>query len=200
MTKKTRIYLVRHGEIAGSGVFRYNGQTDVPLTQQGLDQYHLLAERLSDKPVSACYTSDLSRCVRGARILCGRWGLEPVLKKELRELSFGTWEGKTWNELAEGFPEEWQARMNDLVGYRVPGGENLCDLHSRLIPEVERIIGRHQGEEVLVVGHGGSNRVILLSALGAPLSSMFRIEQDYGCLNIIDYYADGHPVVKLLNG
>lgn len=200
MTKKTRIYLVRHGEIAGSGVFRYNGQTDVPLTQQGLDQYHLLAERLSDKPVSACYTSDLSRCVQGARILCARWGLEPVLKKELRELSFGAWEGMTWNELAERFPDEWRARMNDLVGYRVPGGENLCDLHSRLIPEVERIIGRHQGEDVLVVGHGGSNRVILLSALGAPLSSMFRIEQDYGCLNIIDYYADGNPVVKLLNG
>lgn len=200
MTKKTRIYLVRHGEIAGSGVFRYNGQTDVPLTQQGLDQYHLLAERLSDKPVSACYTSDLSRCVQGARILCARWGLEPVLKKELRELSFGAWEGMTWNELAERFPDEWRARMNDLVGYRVPGGENLCDLHSRLIPEVERIIGRHQGEDVLVVGHGGSNRVILLSALGAPLSSMFRIEQDYGCLNIIDYYSDGNPVVKLLNG
>jgi len=51
-----------------------------------------------------------------------------------------------------------------------------------------------------VVGHGGVNRVILLDALGAPPSSMFRIEQDYGCLNIIDYYEDGNPVVKLLNG
>ncbi len=200
MITKTRIYLIRHGEIEGSGVFRYNGQADVQLTAQGLHQYHLLADRLADKRIAACYTSDLSRCVQGARILCARWGLQPVLKKELRELSFGAWEGLTWDELAERYPEEWQARMNDFVGYRVPGGENLHDLQSRLLPALGRIIGGHQGEDVLVVGHGGGNRVILLSALGAPLSSMFRIEQDYGCLNIIDYYADGNPVVTLLNG
>lgn len=191
---------MRHGEIEGSGAFRYNGQTDVQLTAQGLHQYHQLADRLSDKKFVACYTSDLSRCVQGARIICARQGLEPVLKKELRELSFGAWEGLTWDELAERYPEEWQARMNDFIGYRVPEGENLHDLQTRLLPAMERIIGGHQGEDVLVVGHGGGNRVILLSALGAPLSSMFRIEQDFGCLNIIDYYADGNPVVKLLNG
>lgn len=200
MTTRTRIYLVRHGEIEGRGVFRYNGQADVQLTARGLHQYHLLADRLADVGIAACYTSDLSRCVQGARIMCAGKGLEPVLKEELRELSFGNWEGLTWDELAERYPEEWQARMNDFVGYRVPGGENLHDLQSRLMPALEGIIDRHQGEDVLVVGHGGGNRVILLSALGAPLSSMFRIEQDYGCLNIIDYYADGNPVVKLLNG
>lgn len=200
MIAKTRIYLVRHGEIAGSGEFRYNGQTDVPLTPRGLDQYQVLADRLSGKPVSACYTSDLSRCVQGARIICAQWGLEPVLKTELRELNFGNWEGMTWNELVDQFPEEWQARLDDIVGYRVPGGESLHDLQTRLMPAIAEISDRHRGEEVVVVAHGGVNRVILLSALGAPFSSMFRIEQDYGCLNIIDYYADGHPVVKLLNG
>jgi len=200
LTSKTRIYLVRHGEIAGSGEFRYNGQTEVPLTANGLEQYHQLAERLSGNPVSACYTSDLSRCVQGARIICSQWGLEPILKTELRELNFGNWEGMTWNELVERFPEEWQARLDDIVGYRVPGGENLHDLQTRLMPAIAEITDRHRGGEVVVVGHGGVNRVILLSALGAPLASMFRIEQDYGCLNIIDYYADGHPVVKLLNG
>ena len=70
MTSRTRIYLIRHGEIAGSGEFRYNGQTDVPLTPKGLDQYRLLAKRLKDTPVSACYTSDLSRCAQGAEIIC----------------------------------------------------------------------------------------------------------------------------------
>jgi alpha-ribazole phosphatase len=62
------------------------------------------------------------------------------------------------------------------------------------------IVERHRGGEVLVIAHGGVNRVILLDAIGAPFSSMFRIEQDYGCLNIIDYYGDGIPVVTLLNG
>lgn len=199
MTSKTRIYLVRHGEIAGSGVFRYNGQADVPLTQKGLEQYHLLAERLKDNPISVCYSSDLSRCMQGAEILCGALGIQPIRKKELRELSFGSWEGMTWDELAEKYPDEWNERLKDIVGYRPPNGENLIDLQQRVIPLIQKIVELHRGEEVLVVAHGGVNRIILLNAIGAPPSSMFRIEQEFGCLNIIDYYADGNPVVKLMN-
>jgi alpha-ribazole phosphatase/probable phosphoglycerate mutase len=51
-----------------------------------------------------------------------------------------------------------------------------------------------------VVGHGGVNRVILLDVIGAPLDRLFHIEQDFGCLNVIDYYPDGASVVALLNG
>lgn len=198
--QKTRIYLVRHGEIAGSGVFRYNGQTEVPLTPRGLEQYATLAERLAQHRIARCYTSDLSRCVQGAEIICSRLGISPLPKRELRELSFGKWEGLTWAELEEKFPEEWQARLQDSVNYRAPGGENLVDLRARVIPLMESIIEENWGQELLVVGHGGTNRAILLEALGAPLTSMFRMEQDFGCLNIIDYYPDGNPVVKLLNG
>jgi alpha-ribazole phosphatase/probable phosphoglycerate mutase len=200
MTPVTRIYLVRHGEIAGSGEFRYNGQSDVPLTTRGFEQYRLLAERLRERPIAACYSSDLSRCLRGAEILCAEHGIRPIPRPELRELSFGDWEGLTWTELAERFPHEWQARMNDPAGYRAPGGENLSDLRGRVLPVIREIAKRHLGEEVLVVGHGGVNRIILLDALGAPPSSMFRMEQDFGSLNIIDWYGDGNPVVKLLNG
>jgi len=200
MSAKSRIYLVRHGEVAGSGVFRYNGQSDVPLTPKGIGQFSSLVGRLRDKPIAACYCSDLSRCVQGAEMLCAGRGIKPVLKRELRELSFGEWEGQTWSELAEKYPDEWRARMKDYINYRVPGGENLLDLANRVIPEIKKIIAGHPDQEVLVVAHGGANRIILLDALGAPFTSMFRIEQDFGSLNIIDYYADGNPVVKLLNG
>jgi alpha-ribazole phosphatase len=200
MTFRTRIYLIRHGEIAGSGEFRYNGQADVPLTPKGFDQYRMLAERLKDAPVSACYTSDLTRCMEGAEILCRNRAIGPLAKRALRELSFGDWEGMTWKELAAKFPEQWQTRMHDFVDFRAPGGENLLDLQDRVLPAITEIVDRHRGEEVFVVAHGGVNRIILLDALGAPPSSMFRIEQDYGCLNIIDWYADGNPVVRLLNG
>lgn len=64
---------------------------------------------------------------------------------------------------------------------------------------MEQIICSHQGNEIVIVAHGGVNRVILLDALGAPLDSLFRIEQDYACHNIIDYYADGRSVVVRLN-
>lgn len=200
MTAWTRLYLVRHGEIAGSGQFRYNGQTKVPLTSRGIEQYRALSERLKAEPVVACYTSDLSRCLQGAEMLCAGRGIRPIPRPELQELSFGDWEGLTGSELKERYPKQWQARMNDFVGYRVPGGENLNDLRERVLPVIGEVVERHRGGQALVVAHGGVNRVVLLDALGAPPSSMFRIEQDFGCLNIIDYYPDGNPVVKLLNG
>jgi alpha-ribazole phosphatase/probable phosphoglycerate mutase len=65
---------------------------------------------------------------------------------------------------------------------------------------IGEIVAAHPGEDVLIVGHGGVNRTILLGAIGAPLERLFHIEQDFGCLNIIDYYPDGIAVVKLLNG
>ena len=200
MTEKTRIYLIRHGEVQGAGTRRYNGHADVPLSERGIAQYHLLKERLADKDISACYTSDLIRCATGADVIGSRLGLTSVLEPGLRELDIGIWEGKTWAELMEKYPLEWQARIADIVNYRVPGGESLNDLHARIIPVINAVVERHRGEDVLVVAHGGANRVILLNTIGAPLSSLFTIEQEYCCLNIIDYFVDGKAVIKLLNG
>jgi alpha-ribazole phosphatase len=200
MTPKTRIYLIRHGEVEGATTPRYNGQGDVALSPRGREQYHSMAERLSGEKITACYSSDLTRCAWGAGVIAPRFGLEPQTTSHLRELNIGDWEGLTWQELMTRYPVEWQARLADIVNYRVPSGENLLDVQARVMPVISRIVETHQGEEVLVVGHGGVNRVILLNAVGAPLSALFNIEQNYCCLNIIDYYADGKSVVKLLNG
>ena len=80
------------------------------------------------------------------------------------------------------------------------GGESLVDVAKRVRPVIKKIVKEHMGEEIIVVAHGGVNRIILLDAIGAPLESMFNIEQDYGCLNSIDYCEDGSTVVRLLNG
>jgi len=119
---------------------------------------------------------------------------------ELRELHIGKWEGKTWQQLQNKYPKEWQARLDDIVHYRVPGGESLLDMATRVRAALAKIVAAHPGEEILIVGHGGVNRVILLDAIGAPLDKLFHIEQSYGCLNIIDYFPDGNVVVQLLNG
>jgi alpha-ribazole phosphatase len=200
MTPHTRIYLIRHGQVTGFDQPRYNGQTDVALTDYGIEQYQHLKERLADKKISACYTSDLSRCTIGAGIICRSLGIEASAHRELRELNIGVWEGLAWQEIQATWPDGWQARLADLVNYRVPDGENLLDVEARVMPVINKVVERHKGEEVLVVAHGGVNRVVLLNAIGAPLAGMFNIEQSFGCLNIIDYYADGRATVKLLNG
>ena len=200
MVTKTRIYLIRHGQVVGHEKRSYNGHADVGLTEHGVSQYYQLRDRLADRGITACYSSDLSRCAIGARIICEPLGITAKLKPELRELNIGLWEGMTWDEIIARYPAEWQARLADIVNYRGTGGESLQEMADRAIPAFKGIISAHPGENVLVVGHGGMNRTLLLDTIGAPLAKLFNIEQQYGCLNIIDCYSDGKRVVNLLNG
>jgi alpha-ribazole phosphatase len=197
---KTRIYLVRHGQVEGHQEKRYNGQNDVPLTDLGREQSQQLAKRLADKPLAAIYSSDLSRCVFAAEQIAALHEHLPVSEPQLRELNIGAWEGKPWQQLQAEYPIEWQARLDDIVHTPAPGGESLHDMAERIRPALKNLIEQHRGEEIALVAHGGVNRVILLDALGAPLEKLFSLEQDFGCLNVIDYYPDGISVVQLLNG
>ena len=196
----TRIHLIRHGQVEGYDQPRYNGQSDVKLTDLGISQYQLLRERFSTYDISACYTSDLSRCVVGAEIISEQFEIQPIRRSQLRELDIGLWEGLIWEEILRRWPEEWQARLADLPRYRPLGGENLLDLEARVMPVIDEILNKNCGREILVVAHGGVNRIILLNVIGAPLEKMFNIEQNYGCHNIIDFHTDGAATVKLLNG
>jgi len=197
--ERTRLHLLRHGQVEGFQEKRYNGQADVALTEVGREQYRQLQQRLVDCHPAAIYCSDLNRCVWGAELIASDHDLLPVQNSQLRELHIGEWEGKTWQQLRNDHPEEWQARLDDLVNFQVRGGESLQQMAERVRSALQKILQNHPGDEIILVGHGGINRVILLDAIGAPLKQMFHIEQGYGCYNLIDYYTDGIAVVKHLN-
>jgi alpha-ribazole phosphatase len=198
--QRTRIYLVRHGQVEGYQEKRYNGQSNVPLTELGEEQSRRVCDCLADVALDAVYSSDLERSHYCARLIAAAHGLTAVAKEALRELHIGDWEGRTWAELQEAYPHDWQKRLQDLVNYQVPGGESLQDAADRIRPVISRILESHPGGDVALVAHGGVNRIVLLDAIGAALEQAFSIEQDYGCLNIIDYLDNGHSVVRLLNG
>lgn len=195
----TRLYLIRHGQVVGHEVKRYNGQGNVPLTAHGKQQSGSVNDCMRGIKLDAVYSSDLDRSSHCAALIAQTHELTAVADKSLRELNVGDWEGRTWAELQEAHPEDWQARLRNLVNFRVPGGESLQDAADRIRPVVKKIIQNHQGGSVALVAHGGVNRIILLDAIGAGLSSAFSIEQDFGCINVIDYLDDGHSVVRLLN-
>lgn len=195
----TRLYLVRHGEVVNHGEFRYNGHIDIDITERGLGQMRAAAERLKDEPIKGVYSSGLIRTVKGAEEIARRHNIKPVSDERLKELSAGRWEGLTFAEVKERYPDEAHVRFEDLVNYRIKEGESLRDLEGRVIPAIKEIIERHKGEAAAIVAHGGVNRVILCHALNLGLENFFRLEQDYGCLNIIDFY-DNTAVVRLVNG
>lgn len=196
----TRVYLMRHGEVANGGQKRYNGHIDVDITTTGVEQMHRLAGLLSDKPLTAIYSSDLIRSVKGADIIAKRHNLSATPLRLLRERSVGAWEGLTAEEIKERFPEEFLLWRADLLNYRPSGGECVTDVRDRIIPEYERIVSAHPGQELALLLHGGVNRVILAHVLGLDLNNLFRLDQSFGALNIIEHYEDGMAVLKLLNG
>jgi len=196
----TRVYLMRHGEVANGGEKRYNGHINVDITERGVEQMHRLAGLLAGKPVSAVYSSDLIRTVKGAEIIAKSLGLTYTPLKALRERSVGAWEGLTAEEIKTRFPDEFTAWRADLLNYRPPEGECLLDVQERILPAYCDIVASHPGQEIALLLHGGVNRVILADALNLDLQNLFRIDQSFGAFNIIDYFDDGMAVVRLVNG
>ncbi len=196
----TRLHLLRHGQVEGFERKRYNGQSDVRLTDLGRQQSAAFAGRLQHLKLSGIYSSDLYRCRVAADQIALLQKESPQYREELRELHIGDWEGQTWQQLQRDYPDLWQNRLDDIVNVAPPSGESLLQMAQRVRPVIKQIVSVHVGGEVVIVAHGGVNRVVLLDAIGAPLERLFHIEQDFGCHNIIDFYPDGIAVVKKLNG
>jgi alpha-ribazole phosphatase len=195
----TRLYLVRHGQVADGHTDRYHGHNDIGLSANGVQQFEKLAAQLKPVPLAGVYASDLTRARIGAEIISRGREVEPQIIPELREVHFGLWEGLSFTEIAERYPTELEARFRDLTSFRIPGGESLTDVRTRALPRLMELIRQHHQETFLIVAHAGINRVILSDALGLSLEFLFRLDQNYGCLNIIDYFPD-MAVVRLLNG
>jgi alpha-ribazole phosphatase/probable phosphoglycerate mutase len=195
----TRLYLVRHGQVADGHTDRYHGHNDIGLSAKGVRQFEELAAQLEPVPLAGVYASDLTRALTGAEIISRGREVAPRIIPEFREVHFGVWEGLNFTEIAERFPAELEARFRDLTSFRIPGGESLTDVRARALPRLAGLIQQHQGEAFIVVAHAGINRVILSEALGLSLEFLFRLDQNYGCLNVIDYFPD-MAVVRLING
>lgn len=199
MEERTRLFLIRHGETTTASEFRYVGHMDVDITEHGIQQMNHLKNRFKEEEINALYCSDLIRTKKGATIISSGHPIEPVALKEFREINLGIWEGLTREEIMERYPQEYKQRLDDLANYRIKGGESFKDLQDRVVRKLLDILNESIGKNVMLVAHGGVNRAILFDILNLDLQRLPRIDQVYGCLNIIDYYEDG-PVIKLVNG
>lgn len=209
----TTLYLVRHGETEGSEVKRYKGSIDVPLSEKGIEQIKKVAGFIkkiganSRLPLQSVYSSPLSRALKSAEIISEPFGLTPIVMADLRERGFGIWEGMSFNEIKDKYPEEFEAWANNPLKYSPIGGESTIEVRDRVINALNKIINNHNSQlrglspsiNIAIVAHGGVNRIILCHIMGIPLENIFRIEQDNAAVNIIEFW-ERYPVVKLLNG
>ncbi|MBI1811611.1 MAG: histidine phosphatase family protein [Nitrospirae bacterium] len=212
----TTLYLIRHGATEGSETKRYKGSIDVPMSEKGIEQIKgtsvFIQNMIQDKKnhescilhsasskLSAVYCSPLSRALKSAEIIAEPYDLKPIAIEDLRERSFGIWEGMTFTEIKENYPQEFEAWAGNPLTYSPVDGESTVEVRERTVKAVDSLLSNHNSEHIAIVAHGGVNRIILCHIMGIPLENIFRIEQDFAAVNIIEFW-EKYPVVKLLNG
>lgn len=194
----TRLVLVRHGEPAAESHGRCYGRLDVGLSERGRAQAEAAAERLEAVRLDAVYTSPRLRAVETAAAIARGRGVGPVVREALREIDFGALEGLTYDEAAARHPEIYQAWMTRPTEVTFPGGESWPMLRDRALAEVASLRARHAGAAIAIVAHGGVTRAVLADALRMADRDIFRLDQAYAGVSVVDFVEDT-AIVRALN-
>lgn len=195
-----KLFLVRHAKPAIS--FRiFYGQMDVPLSDEGRAQAEIVGNWLRAVNFSRVISSDLSRCTETAAIICDkiRFNGEIETVPGLREVDFGDWTGLTWEQIAKRYSGAFEKRLKNLPEFRPPNGETLLEVRDRAWRVIFDALQNAQHGNVLMIGHGGVNRLLIATAIGLPLQNIFNLGQDYGCVNVLECYDDGNISLMALN-
>jgi broad specificity phosphatase PhoE len=197
--KSGRVLLCRHGETDFNATFRFQGQEDIPLNEVGQEQARLLRGRLAEEEVDLVFTSDLKRARATALTAMEGRHIEVVVDPRIREMAFGRWEGLTFAEIQDRFPDDVEKRRLDRMGFVIPdGGESLLAMCGRLDGFLGDVLPRHEGKSVLLVSHGGTTNGIISVLLGLPMSSWWRLRNQNANLSVIRFTPEG-PRLAVFN-
>ncbi|MGE5829971.1 MAG: bifunctional RNase H/acid phosphatase [Micromonosporaceae bacterium] len=196
----TRLILVRHGETALTAQRRYSGRGDVGLSARGQAQAAALATRLSHLAgaVTAVVSSPLTRGVRTAEPIASALQATLMVEPDLVECDFGEWEGLTFAEVRERWPEQLDAWLGS-GSVAPPGGESIEEVTTRVRKVVTALLGEHTGSTVVVVSHVTPLKVVLRDALAAGEAFLHRLYLDPAGISIVDSWPDGGVAVRAVN-
>jgi broad specificity phosphatase PhoE len=171
-----RLLLARHGQSVSNAVRRFQGAQDVALSPLGERQAKALRRAVARRSIAHVYASPLERARRTAEIAVDGLGLPVTVVDDLRELSLGEWEGFTVEEINARPGDLYTRWVRDPVACLPPGSEPLLDVQERVLRAVEGIASAHpNGDDVLIVSHGGVISALIAHWLGLPLSSIWRL-------------------------
>jgi alpha-ribazole phosphatase len=193
----TRLALVRHAEPEEAAHGRCYGSLDVGLSQAGREHAARLAVELAALDYDAVVSSPRTRARETAEPLAAARGLAVTVADDLREIDFGSFEGRTYAEIEQSEPELFRAWMETPTAVRFPGGESYGDLRVRAVQALDAVRAAH--ESAVVVTHGGVIRAGLAGWLELPDHAIFRLDQSYCGVTVVEWVGET-PIVRLLNG
>lgn len=171
LQESTRLFVLRHGQTAWNAEQRIQGHLDMPLNAVGRWQAERLAQALAGEELAAIYSSDLLRARETAAPLAQLRALPVQTEPELRERAFGHFEGRSFTEIETQWPQDarrWRQREPD---FGPGGGEVLTDFYARCVACALRLAGRHGGQTIALVAHGGVLDCLYRAALGIELQA-----------------------------
>ena len=158
----TRFIIARHGTTGWNGQGKMQGTSDIPLSEEGKAQAEKLSKRLREESIDAAYTSMLQRAHATAdKVLSHHPHVSLNKTPVLNEMDWGTWEGRTLDEINKDVPHLLKQREEQKFHFAPPGGESPSSLKERIIPFVEMLRDLHPDQTVLIIGHNGINRVLI---------------------------------------
>ncbi|MFD0003319.1 bifunctional RNase H/acid phosphatase [Streptomyces sp. NPDC127178] len=194
--------LLRHGETPLTPQKRFSGSggTDPSLSDVGREQAERVGAALARRgTIQAVVASPLARTRETAGIVAARLGLDVSVDDGLRETDFGAWEGLTFGEVRERYPDDLNAWLADPEARPTGDGESFAATATRIAATRDKLIAAYAGRTVLLVTHVTPIKTFVRLALGAPPESLFRMELSAASLSAVAYYADGNASVRLFN-
>jgi ribonuclease H / adenosylcobalamin/alpha-ribazole phosphatase len=196
----TTTLLLRHGETAHTArkLFSGSGGEDPPLSSRGAEQAAAAAAGLADRGITAVVSSPMHRAHETASVAAGVLGLPVREADDFRECAFGDWEGYSFAEVRERWPDELAAWLGS-TSVAPPGGESFDAVDQRVRRARDKLLARHPAGTVLVVSHVTPIKTLVRVALDAPAAALYRMELSAASLTEIQWYDNGTASLRLFN-
>ncbi|HJZ49396.1 MAG TPA: histidine phosphatase family protein [Roseiflexaceae bacterium] len=194
---RRRLYLMRHGEVNYFEQGRPAPPDGVHLNEEGRAQAQAAAAALADISFDRAVTSGLPRTDETAAIVLGDRKLRVETEPELREIRGGRLADIPAEELRRTFVDALTRRLSAADTFLL--GESFGDFRDRVLPAFHTLLADTSWNTLLLVAHGAVNRVILADVIGLDLYGLGHLEQDAGCINLLDFDDQGYGIVRLLN-
>lgn len=193
-----KIYLIRHGESQWNVIRKIQGQKDISLTDKGVEQAKLIGDRLTKEKIDKIYSSDLERAYNTAKIIGNKIGINPIPKKDFREINFGVWEGLSNDKMMAEYYDEVYLWRKEPEKLKIEGGETLQEVQIRAMKCLEKIVDTSNDESILIVSHGVTLKTIILGLLDMDLMYFKNLTINNVGLTIVEF-REYNKVLRVLN-
>ena len=201
MGKNTEIIFIRHGETDFNRARLYFGHLDTDLNKTGVEQLRktkILFEKREKMP-DVVFSSDLKRCSQSMEILQIDEETEKILTKDLREINFGIFEGKTYEEIKSEYPEKVEKMINDWRNFKADKGESINEMMLRVAEKMNEIINQYRNKKILVVAHAGVIQALTSYYLFGNLDGYWKFKINNGSITKLHVMEDGYTYFEYIN-